>query len=291
MVDTNAHPIQVIAVGGGKGGVGKTNVAVNLAVGLGRLGRRVTLLDSALGLANSDVTLGVKPRQTLLDVLTGEASLSEVVVETTDGVSIVPASSGVPELASLSMDHYMGLIHAFSELADTMDTLVIDTAAGISDEVICFLSAAQQVVLVVCNEPTSISDSYALIKILSERYGVEKFRIVCNMVRSEQDGAEAFAKLQTVSERFLNVELEHCVSLPFDEYLRRAVRRQSPVMRAYPRSAVSRSLEELAKKATDWPVNPALSGHLEFFVERLVAANPNPTVLTELERAEHIRRA
>lgn len=291
MVDTSTRPIQVIAVGGGKGGVGKTNVAVNLAVGLGRLGRRVTLLDSALGLANSDVTLGVKPRQTLLDVLTGEASLSEVVVETSDGVSIVPASSGVPELASLSMEHYMGLIHAFSELADSMDTLVIDTAAGISDEVLCFLSAAQEVVLVVCNEPTSISDSYALIKILSERYGVEKFRIVCNMVRSNRDGTEAFLKLQTVSERFLNVELEHCASLPFDEYLRRAVRRQSPVIRAYPRSAVSLSLENLAKKVDTWSVNPVLSGHLEFFVERLVAANPSSTVHVELDRLEQGRIA
>jgi len=223
-VKAGNQPIQVIAVGGGKGGVGKTNVAVNLAVSLAQLGRRVTLLDSALGLANSDVTLGVKPRQTLLDVLTGDATLAEVVVETADGVNIVPAASGVPELAALSMEHYMGLIHAFSELADTMDTLIIDTAAGISQEVVCFLAAAQHVVLVVCNEPTSISDAYALIKILSERYGVKNIRIVTNMVRSKRDGAEAFSKLETVSERFLDVELEHCATLPFDEYLRRAVR-------------------------------------------------------------------
>jgi len=267
------QPIQVIAVGGGKGGVGKTNVAVNLAVGLGRLGRRVTLLDSALGLGNSDVTLGVKPRQTLLDVLTGDATLSDVVVETADRVSIVPASSGVPELASLSMEHYLGLIHAFSELADSMDTLVIDTAAGISDEVVCFLSAAQHVVLVVCNEPTSISDAYALIKILSERYGVQKIRVVSNMVRSKRDGAEAFSKLSTVSERFLDVELEHCATLPFDEYLRRAVRRQAPVMRAYPRSPVSRAFEQFAEHVVGWPTNVAPSGQLEFFVEQWVGRN------------------
>lgn len=270
------QPIQVIAVGGGKGGVGKTNVAVNLAVSLAQLGRRVTLLDSALGLANSDVTLGVKPRQTLLDVLTGDATLAEVVVETADGVNIVPAASGVPELAALSMEHYMGLIHAFSELADTMDTLIIDTAAGISQEVVCFLAAAQHVVLVVCNEPTSISDAYALIKILSERYGVKNIRIVTNMVRSKRDGAEAFSKLETVSERFLDVELEHCATLPFDEYLRRAVRRQAPVMRAYPRSSISRAFEQLAAQVAAWPVSVVPSGQLEFFVERLIAGDNPP---------------
>jgi len=277
-VKVSNQPIQVIAVGGGKGGVGKTNVAVNLAVGLGRLGRRVTLLDSALGLANTDVTLGVKPRQTLLDVLTGDASLADVVIETSDCVNIVPASSGVPELASLSVEHYMGLIHAFSELADSMDTLVIDTAAGISEEVVCFLSAAQHVVVVICNEPTSISDAYALIKILNERHGIQNVRVVSNMVRSASDGAEAFAKLATVSERFLNVELEHCAALPFDEYLRRAVRRQAPVMRAYPRSPISRAFEQLAEQVVGWPASVAPSGQLEFFVERLVAGDHQPAL-------------
>ncbi len=275
MVNTSNSPIQVIAVGGGKGGVGKTNVAVNLAVGLGRLGRRVTLLDAALGLANSDVTLGVKPRKTLLDVLTGEATLSEVVVETADGVSIVPASSGYPELAALDMDTYFGLIHAFSELADTMDTLVIDTAAGISDEVMCFLAAAQEVVLVVVNEPTSIGDSYALIKLLSERYGITKINIVTNMVRSKNDGEEAFAKLTTVTDRFLDIQLEHVGSLPFDEYLRRAVRKQSPVMRAYPRSSVATAMEDLAGTVAQWPIHNKASGHMEFFVERLIGKMGN----------------
>lgn len=282
MVKTSNAPIQVIAVGGGKGGVGKTNVAVNLAVGMGRLGRRVTLLDSALGLANLDVTLGQKPRQTLLDVLTGDATLAEIVIATGDGVNIVPASSGVPELATLSIEYYAGLIHAFSELADTMDTLVIDTAAGISEEVICFLAAAQEVLLVVCNEPTSINDSYALIKLLNERHGVKKIRIVCNMVRSKRDGAEAFAKLTTVSDRFLNVELEHVASLPFDEYLRRAVRRQTPVLRAYPRSPVAHAFESLAEQVTQWPISNAPSGQLEFFVERLVAAQQQRTLETRL---------
>lgn len=273
MVNTSRAPIQVIAVGGGKGGVGKTNVAVNLALGLGRLGRRVTLLDAALGLANSDVTLGVKPRKTLIDVFTGEASLSEVVLDIGDGVSIVPASSGIPELASLDIESYFGLIHSFSELADTMDTLVIDTAAGIADEVVCFLAAAQEVVLVVVNEPTSIGDSYALIKLLNERHGVRKINIVTNMVRSKRDGADAFAKLTTVTERFLDVQLEHAGSLPFDEYLRRAVRKQAPVLCSYPRSSVSKAFEALAASVAQWPRQTQPSGHMEFFVERLIANN------------------
>ncbi len=271
MVSTSKDPIQVIAVGGGKGGVGKTNVAVNLALGLGRLGRRVTLLDAALALANSDVTLGVKPSKTLLDVLTGEATLAEVVVDIGDGVSIVPASSGIPELATLDVESYFGIIHSFSELADTMDTLIIDTAAGITEEVVCFLAAAQEVVLVVVNEPTSIGDSYALIKLLNERHGVKNINIVTNMVRSKRDGAEAFAKLTTVTDRFLDVQLKHVGSLPFDEYLRRAVRKQAPVLCSYPRSAVSKAFEALAQNVAQWPRRTAPSGHMEFFVERLVA--------------------
>ncbi len=266
------NPVQVIAVTGGKGGVGKTNVSVNLGVALCKLGRRVTLLDADLGLANVDVLLGLKPRRNLADVLEGNATLSEVVVPGPAGLRIVPAASGTQAMVQLGPREHAGLISAFSEIAHQMDVLIVDTAAGISDEVISFLLAAQEIIVVVCNEPTSITDAYALIKVLNSQYGVKRVRVLANMVRSQQEGKSVFAKLVTVTERFLEVTLEYAGWIPFDEHVRRAVQRQRSVVDAYPSSKASQSFMELAREVDRWPVPAAPRGHLEFFVERLVAS-------------------
>jgi len=266
------NPVQVIAVTGGKGGVGKTNVSVNLGVALCKLGRRVTLLDADLGLANVDVLLGLKPRRNLSDVLAGEATLAEVVVPGPCGLRIVPAASGTQAMVQLGAREHAGLITAFSEIAHQMDVLIVDTAAGIADEVISFLRAAQEIVVVVCNEPTSITDAYALIKVLNTHYGIKRVRVLANMVRGPQEGKSVFAKLVTVTERFLEVALEYAGFIPFDEHVRRAVQRQRAVVDAYPSSKASQSFVELAREVDRWPVPAAPRGHLEFFVERLVAA-------------------
>jgi len=265
------NPVQVIAVTGGKGGVGKTNVSVNLGVALCRLGRRVTLLDADLGLANVDVLLGLKPRRNLSDVLAGNASLAEVVVPGPSGLRIVPAASGTQAMVRLGAREHAGLITAFSDIAHQMDVLIVDTAAGISDEVISFLRAAQEIVVVVCNEPTSITDAYALIKVLSTNYGVARVRVLANMVRAAQEGKSVFAKLLTVTERFLDVALEYAGMIPFDEHVRRAVQRQRAVVDAYPSAKASQAFMDLAREVDRWPVPAAPRGHLEFFVERLVA--------------------
>ncbi len=264
-------PIQVVAVTGGKGGVGKTNVSVNLGVAMSRLGRRVTLLDADLGLANVDVLLGLKPRHTLKDVMAGTHSLAEVLVDGPLGMKIVPAASGLQEMVHLSAQQHAGLISAFSDISHNMDVLLIDTAAGISEDVVSFLCAAQEIIVVVCNEPTSITDAYALIKVLHQRYGIERARVVANMVRSDEDGAAVFEKLQTVTERFLDVHLMHAGSIPFDDHMRRAVRKQKAVVELYPTSKVSRALLQLAENVDSWPIPAVASGHLEFFVEQLVA--------------------
>lgn len=266
------NPVQVIAVTGGKGGVGKTNVSVNLGVALCKLGRRVTLLDADLGLANVDVLLGLKPRRNLADVLEGNATLSEVVVPGPAGLRIVPAASGTQAMVQLGPREHAGLISAFSEIAHQMDVLIVDTAAGISDEVISFLLAAQEIIVVACNEPTSITDAYALIKVLNSQYGVKRVRVLANMVRSQQEGKSVFAKLVTVTERFLEVTLEYAGWIPFDEHVRRAVQRQRSVVDAYPSSKASQSFMDLAREVDRWPVPAAPRGHLEFFVERLVAS-------------------
>jgi len=180
------HPVQVIAVTGGKGGIGKTNVSVNLSLALADMGRRVVLLDADLGLANVDVLLGLKPKATLADVLEGKCDLRDVMVTGPGGIRIVPAASGAANMVSLSPQQHAGLIQAFSEIGDNIDVLVVDTAAGIGDSVVSFVRAAQEALIVVCDEPTSITDAYALIKLLNRDHGMTRFRVLANMVGTPQ---------------------------------------------------------------------------------------------------------
>ncbi len=266
----NPGPVRVIAVTGGKGGVGKTNVSVNLAVALADMGRRTMLLDADLGLANIDVVLGLHPEYDLSHVLSGERTLAEVVVEGPSGLLVVPASSGIQKMAELGPAEHAGLVRAFSDIGRDLDVLVVDTAAGISDSVVTFSRAAQEVIVVVCDEPASITDAYALIKLLNREYGMNRFRVLANMVRSPQEGQALYDKICRVTDRYLDVMLGYAGSLPYDECLRKAVRGQKPVVHAFPRSAVARAFKNLANKADNWPVPTDVSGHLQFFIERII---------------------
>lgn len=266
----SSHPVQVVAVTGGKGGVGKTNVSINLSLALADLGRRVALLDADLGLANIDVLLGISPKNNLADVIQGRCSLMDVMVNGPGGIRIIPASSGTQSMVSLSAQEHAGLIHAFSEIGDQIDVLVIDTAAGISDTVVSFVRAAQEVLVVVCDEPSSITDAYALIKMLNRDYGMFRFRVLANMTRSVQEGQKLFNKLTQVTERFLDVTLQYVGQIPFDETVRKAVQRQRPVYQFSPRCKASLAFKALGQKVDVWPIPTSPRGHLEFFVERLV---------------------
>jgi flagellar biosynthesis protein FlhG len=266
----NPGPVQVIAVTGGKGGVGKTSVAVNLATTLASTGRRVMLLDGDLGLANVDVFLGLSPRHTMAHVLSGERTLEEIVLESPHGIHVVPGASGVAEMANLSAAAHLGLVQAFSALSTRLDTLIVDTSAGIAHSVVQFAQAAQHVLLVVCDEPASMTDAYALTKVLSRNHGVTKFNVLANMVRAPGEGAALFEKLQRVTGRFLDVTLEYVGEIPEDPYLKRAIREQRPVVAAFPACPSARAFKKLALKADKWPVPECPRGNLEFFVERLV---------------------
>ena len=266
----STHPVQVIGVSGGKGGVGKSNVSVNLAVALAERNSRVVLMDADLGLANLDVLLGIKPRQTLDDVISGRCTLDEVLVDGPAGVKVVPASSGIARMTRLSPAEQGGLVQAFSGLRQQVDYLLIDTAAGIGDAVGTFLSAAQNVLVVVCDEPTSITDAYALIKVLHAQYRISAFRVLPNMVRDRADGEQLFAKLQRVTDRFLDVELSFAGAIPMDENLRRAVKRQRALVDLYPSSKASLAFKRLATEVEMWPIADTPRGHLEFFAERLL---------------------
>lgn len=266
----NNNAVKVISVTGGKGGVGKTNVSLNMAIAMGQQGKRVLVLDADLGLANCDVMLGLRVEKNLSHVLSGECELEDILVEGPHGIRIVPATSGSQTMVELSPSEHAGLIRAFSELNADYDVLIVDTAAGISEMVLSFSRAAQDVLMVVCDEPTSITDAYALIKILSREHGVYKFKIIANMVRSLREGQELFAKLSKVTDRFLDVSLELVATVPFDENMRKSTRKQKTIVDLFPKSPAAIAFKTLATKASKWPIPNQPSGHLEFFIEKLV---------------------
>jgi len=271
---TDPKPVRVITVASGKGGVGKTNVSANLAMSLTNMGKKVLLMDADLGLGNVDVMLGVHPVHNLSHVISGERTLEEVIVEGPAGINIIPASSGVKNMAELTPEEHVGLVRAFSEIGNDLDVLLIDTAAGISDSVITFSRAAQEMLIVVCDEPASITDAYALMKVLNTEHGIQRFRILVNMVHSVQQGRELFGKLLKVTDKFLDVTLDFVGTVPFDDYLRKAVQRQRAVCDVYPRSRSALAFKKLAQAIDKWPAATQASGHLEFFIERLVYNEP-----------------
>ncbi len=271
---SDPKPVRVITVASGKGGVGKTNVSANLAMSLTNMGKKVLLMDADLGLGNVDVMLGVHPVYNLSHVINGERTLEEVIVEGPAGINIIPASSGIKNMAELTPEEHVGLVRAFSEIGNDLDVLLIDTAAGISDSVITFSRAAQEMLIVVCDEPASITDAYALMKVLNKEHGIQRFRILVNMVHSVQQGRELFGKLLKVTDKFLDVTLDFVGTVPFDDYLRKAVQRQRAVCDVYPRSRSSLAFKKLAQAVDKWPTVSQASGHLEFFIERLVYNEP-----------------
>jgi flagellar biosynthesis protein FlhG len=268
--DVSLAPVQVIAVTGGKGGTGKTSIAVNLATAFAQAGRHTMLLDGDLGLANVDVLLGLTPRCTLEHVLSGERRLEEVILQTHSGVRVVPSSSGVAKMAALAATEQAAIVQAFSSLPGPLDVLVVDTAAGIHESVLQFCQAAQQVLLVLRDEPTSLTDCYALIKVLSRNHGVRHFRVVANMTRSNGEGESVFRRLQRVTDRYLDVMLEFVGEIPEDKSVKQSVQQQRPVLEAFPSSPAARAFKHLAAVASRWPMPAGPSGRLEFFLERML---------------------
>jgi flagellar biosynthesis protein FlhG len=238
--------MRVIAITSGKGGVGKTNTVLNLSLALSRLQRKVFLLDADMGLANVDVLLGLTPRHTLEHVMDGLKDISDVVVEGPLGLKILPSSSGISELSEMTFEQQMHLFRELSRLDDEIDYLFIDTGAGISSNVLRFNASANEVYLVVNPEPTSITDAYALMKLLAIKYHVHEFGLIANAVSSEQDGLNVFQRLHRVSQQFLRVHLNYLGSIPFDKHIRKAVRQQRALMELFPQSPAGRSITRIA---------------------------------------------
>jgi len=267
------RPVKVIAVSSGKGGVGKTNVATNLAIALATAGRRVMLLDADLGLANVDVLLGLQPRFNLSQVVSGECDLESTILDGPRGVRVVPAASGNYLMTDIPAASQAAIVQAFGTLSRPPEILVVDTAAGISASVARFVQAAQQAVVVVCDEPASITDAYALLKVFSRHYDIRRFQVLTNQTRDAAHGRALFDKLGKVADRYLDVVLRHVGNVPQDEMLRRAVQEQRAVVDAYPASTSGNAFRRLAQTLDELPVSTAPSGGIQFFFEQLLNAD------------------
>lgn len=244
------HLARVITVTSGKGGVGKSNVSVNLAIQLSRMGERVVVFDADFGLANVEIMLGVRPKYNLADMMFRGKSLQEVISQGPDNIGFISGGSGLKELTNLDRDQIQNLVRMLYELDGIADVVIIDTGAGISNTVMDLVLASEEVLLVATPEPTSITDAYALLKTLchhEEFYANHtKIWMIANRTHGYREGKELFEKLDAVVAKFLNLDMEYLGYIPYDEKLPKAVMRQQPVTVTYPNAVSSKAIYELA---------------------------------------------
>ncbi len=270
--DGTCHNVRVIAVTSGKGGVGKTNTVANISVALAQMGKRVLLLDADLGLGNLDILLGLAPKYNIGHFLRGEKTLDEVIVNGPAGVMILPASSGLTELTDLAAEQRLALDAHLEELAERIDIMIIDTAAGISDNVLFFNMAAQEIVVVASPEPTSITDAYAMMKVMHKKYGERAFKLLVNSVKSRQEGMEVYRKLSLVAAKFLNVSVDYLGCVLYDENVQNSVIQQRAVLEAFPSTMASVCYREIAKGLSELSVCNELKGGIQFFWRKMVGS-------------------
>lgn len=262
---------RVLAVSGGKGGVGKTLTTANLGLCFANLGMRTLLIDGDFGLANLDVVMGVQVRHTIDDVLAGERDLSEVRVEGPLGVHLIPASSGVLKVPELGPIQKLSLLDRIDALDEVYDVVLIDTPAGVSRSVQSWTSACAEVVLVATPEPTSLADAYATMKILARTTHESRFKLVVNMARNEEEGLRVYDRLSSLAEEYLNVRVEFLGAVPFDEAMRKSVRERVPCVQRYPFAPASAALRQVARQILAEPREGSSKGTAQFFWRRLLS--------------------
>lgn len=277
-LDETAAEIQmpatrVLSITSGKGGVGKTAVVSNIAVALAKQGKKVLIIDADLGLANIDVVLGISPDYNLNHFFNGERTLEEVMVEGPYGLKILPAGSGVQQYTRLDGQLKMRLIDSLDALEEHFDVVLIDTEAGISDNVTYFNVAAQDILVVTTPEPTAITDAYALMKLLSTQYHQKRFLLAVNSVRGADEGLDVFEKLTMVSGRYLDIFLDYLGCIPFDKKMHESVRQQQVMVDLYPDNKVAKSFNSLAKTLLDAPIDNQAQGTLQFFWKQFLGVN------------------
>jgi flagellar biosynthesis protein FlhG len=274
---TTARPdpaSRVIAVASGKGGVGKTNLAINLGLSLARRGLRVGLLDADLGTANVDVLMGIQPRYNLQHVVTGQRSLAQIIVAGPYGLQIIPGASGLPDLVDLPEAQRDALLRALLVLSGSVDLLLIDTSAGVGRNVVQFILAAGEVVLLTTPEPTAIVDAYALMKILASYQVPVAINLVVNCVRHGSEGDSTGHKLAAVVEQFLGRRVRPIGTMPYDQSVLEAVKAQVPLMHGWPRSPAALAIDRIGEQL--WSGLPArrASSDIGRFFRYMLSSSP-----------------
>jgi flagellar biosynthesis protein FlhG len=266
-------PAPVFAITSGKGGVGKTNVVANLAAALVLRKKRVMVIDGDLGLANLDLFLGVRPVYTLADFLTGQVPLDEIIVSNRNGILLLPGASGVQEITALRHDQKVALLTELDALSHEIDLVLVDTGSGISDAVTYFATAAQEIVVVVTPEPSSMTDAYALVKVLASVHHEKRFRILANNVSSEAEARRLFDALSRTALRFLNASLDFFGWVPCDPELIRAVARSQMVVTETSDAPSARAFADMAERLIQMTGNRVrVKGNLQFFFRRMLEA-------------------
>lgn len=244
--------VRVITVTSGKGGVGKSSISINLAIQLSQMGKKVVVFDADFGLANIEVMLGIRPQYNMADLMFRGMELNSIITKGPGNVSFISGGSGVQELAKMSREQVMYLIKKLGELDQYADVIIVDTGAGISDSVLEFVVASEEVLLVATPEPTSITDAYALLKALNRKTGFEKtetrIRMIANRVRSEAEGQNLYEKMNVVVDRFLNIPLDYMGVVPLDDQMSRAVMRQVPISASHPNAPSAKAFQNITKK-------------------------------------------
>ena len=266
-------PARVIAVTSGKGGVGKTNIVANLGYTFARMGKKVLILDADLGLGNLDVLLGLTPKYNLSHVIMGEKSVGDIIVEGPGHMRILPASSGIQELTQLTPQQKVQILSELDGMIDSVDVLLIDTAAGISSNVMDFSVTAQEIIVVVSPEPTAITDAYALMKVLSLKYAEKNCKVIVNLAGTLQQGREVFRQLNLVADRFLDMTVDYLGSVLFDARVTKGVKQQKLVSYLYPDSRASKCFEDLARKIFTRPPENVPKDDSNFFWHHLIENN------------------
>ena len=264
---------RVISVTSGKGGVGKTNIVANLGYAFAQLGKKVLILDADLGLGNLDVLLGLAPKFNLSHVILGEKSVNDIIVEGPGKMLILPASSGIQELTQLTQNQKVRMLSELDQLIGAVDILFIDTAAGISSNVMDFNVTAHEIIVVVSPEPTSITDAYALMKVLSLKYAEKCCKVIVNLAGTSQQGREIFRQLNMVTERFLDITLDYLGSVLFDANIIQGVKQQKLVSELYPDTKASRCFIDLAQKISTTSPTHVPKGGSNFFWHHLIKNN------------------
>lgn len=269
-IESSEPRTQVIAVSSGKGGVGKTNVVANLAVALSKAGKRVLVLDADLGLGNLDVLLGLVPHYTIEHVLSGARTLDEILLEGPAGIQVLPASSGVPNLTALTESQQLLIQEQLEQISSDRDVLLIDTGAGISPTVTFFASSAHDTIVVVSPEPTSLTDAYALIKVLARQYREHRFKVLVNQAKSPREATEVFRKLDVAADRFLHVAIDYVGYIPDDDYVPLAVMQQKAIADVFPDAPAAHAFTRLARQVMQWPKPGIPKSSVQLLWQRLV---------------------